>query len=97
MGRRREEGGGNVQGRRSIIGSHKIDGERSKNGIGNREFKELICTTHGHELRVWGMLEGGYRGINWENCNSIINKIYFKKEKAKRPQIKSLHLSGKVI
>ena len=22
-----------------------------KNGIGNRELKELICTTHGHELR----------------------------------------------
>ena len=24
-----------------------------KKGIGNREAKELICTTHGHELR-WG-------------------------------------------
>ena len=24
---------------------------RVKNGIGNRELKELICTTHGHELR----------------------------------------------
>ena len=23
-----------------------------KNGIGNRELKELICTTHGHELRL---------------------------------------------
>ena len=28
-----------------------------KNGIGNRELKELICTTHGHELRG-EMLEG---------------------------------------
>ena len=28
-----------------------------KNSIGNREAKEPICTTHGHELR-WGMLEG---------------------------------------
>ena len=28
-----------------------------KNGIGNRELKELICTTHGHELRG-GMLVG---------------------------------------
>ena len=28
-----------------------------KNSIGNREFKELICTTHGHELRR-EMLEG---------------------------------------
>ena len=35
-------------------------------GIGNREAKELICVTHGHELRG-GMLEGrgvhGRRGI----------------------------------
>ena len=23
-----------------------------KNGIGNRELKELICTTHGHKLRL---------------------------------------------
>ena len=42
---------GKVQGIRSIIGRHKIDGERTlrmvKNGIGNREFKELICTTPG--------------------------------------------------
>ena len=22
-----------------------------KNSVGNREVKELICTTHGHELR----------------------------------------------
>ena len=31
---------------------------RDKNSIGNRELKEVICTTHGHELRGWGMLEG---------------------------------------
>ena len=24
---------------------------------------------------------GGIKGKNWENCNSIINKIYFKKRK----------------
>ena len=30
---------------------------RGQNGIGNREFKELICTTQGHELSG-GMLEG---------------------------------------
>ena len=34
---------------------------RDKNGIGNRELKELICTTHGHELRG-GMLKGGGKG-----------------------------------
>ena len=30
---------------------------RGQSGVGNRGFKELICTTHGHELRG-GMLEG---------------------------------------
>ena len=35
----------------SLIGRHKIDGGEVKNGIGNREVKELICTTHEHELR----------------------------------------------
>ena len=40
--------------------------------------------THGHEVR-WGNDGGrGYRaegnnGKKWDNCNSIINKIYFKK------------------
>ena len=38
----------NVQGIRSIICRHKIDGE-VKNSIGNGE--ELLCRTHGHELR----------------------------------------------
>ena len=51
--------GENVQGRQSIISRHKIDGERLKNGIGNRVLKELICTTHGHELRWGRMLVGG--------------------------------------
>ena len=54
-----------------------------KNSIENREAKELICMTYGHELKG-GMLEGrGYRVEGgqkgekyWDNCNSIINKIY---------------------
>ena len=51
-----------------------------KNSRGNGEAKELICTTHGHELsRVTGeesrVLGGvGQRGKNWDNCNSIIYK-----------------------
>ena len=47
-----EEGrmGENVQEIRSMTGRHKIDGD-IKNGIRNGEAKELICTTHGHELR----------------------------------------------
>ena len=38
-----------------------------KNSIGNVEAKELICTTHGHELKEGGKCrwEGGtgWRGI----------------------------------
>ena len=38
-----------------------------KNSIGNEKDKELICTTHGHELRWRGMLVGqggtGWRGV----------------------------------
>ena len=41
--------------------------------------------TQGHELRGWGgcwwervyRMEGN-KGGEWDNCNSIINKIYFK-------------------
>ena len=55
------EGGGGrmgekVQGIRSINGRYKIDGE-VKNSIGNVGDKELICTTHGHELS-WGNADG---------------------------------------
>ena len=46
------ENGEKVQGI-SIIGRYKIDRE-VKNNIGHGEAKELICTTHGRELRwVW--------------------------------------------
>ena len=30
-----------------------------KNSVGNVEAKELICMTHGHELRGAGMRVGG--------------------------------------
>ena len=52
--------------------------------MGNGEVKELICPTHGHELR-WGNTGGmggawqrGIKGKKWDNCTSIINKIYLK-------------------
>ena len=37
----------------------------AKNSIGNAEAKELICTTHGHELRGGCWWEGGagWKGI----------------------------------
>ena len=56
-----------------------------KDSVGNGEAKELIYTTRGHEIRV-GENAGkksyiGQRGIKgrkkWDNCNSIINKIFF--------------------
>ena len=51
--------------------------------MGNGEAKELICVTHGHELR-WendggrGVQGEGNKGERkkWNNCNSIINEIY---------------------
>ena len=52
--------------------------------MGNGEAKELICTTHGQELRegnAGGRGDiGGRRikGRKWDNYNSIINKIYLK-------------------
>ena len=57
--------GKKVQGIRSINGRYKIDGD-VKNSIGNGEAKELICMTHGHELR--GNIAGGngdtrHRGV----------------------------------
>ena len=57
-----------------------------KSSIGNGVAKELTRMTHGHEQRCgdclteWRTLgERGQREKNWDNCNSIINKIYFKK------------------
>ena len=55
-----KNGGGKLRGI-SITGRHKIDGGEVKNGIGNREVKELICTTHGHGLRGECWRVGEYR------------------------------------
>ena len=51
--------------------------------MGNVEAKELICRTHGHELKggMWGGGCAGWRGVKgekWDNCNSIINKTFEK-------------------
>ena len=37
---------------------------RDKNGMGNREVKELICTTHVRELSREN--DGGLGGAGWE-------------------------------
>ena len=81
--REKGENGEMLQGLRSIISRNKIDSGEVKNSRGNGESKEVTHTTHGHELRaataggkgVPG--RGGQREKNWDNCNSIINKIYF--------------------
>ena len=58
-----------------------------KNSIGNVEAKELMCMIHGHELKGGNVVGRGcvwWRGVKggtWDNCNSIINKIYLKNEK----------------
>ena len=60
---------------------------RDRSSIGNVEAKELICMTHGHELKgdnVGGRGCAGRRGVKggkWDNCNSIINKIDLKNKK----------------
>ena len=77
-----------LQGIRNTNGRYKIDRGRL-NSMGNREAKELICMTHGNELKggnAGGRGCAGQRGIKggkWDSCNSIIDKIYFKKLKKK--------------
>ena len=86
-----QQGGGQgkmrekVQEMRSIICGYKRQ-EEVKSSIGNGEVKELTCTTHGHELRGWNSgwkggcrVEGDNGERKWDNCNSIINKIYLKR------------------
>ena len=85
-----QEGGGGGNGGKGTGNKHNWQAQNRQwvvnNSIGNGEAKELICTTHGRELR-WGTAGGRgsaeQRGIKgrkkWDNCNSIINKIYLKK------------------
>ena len=87
MGRMREENGGKDTGNKKHKWQVQNRQGEVKNSIGNGEVKELTCMTHGHELRLgnvggWGC--AGQRGIKWgkwDNCNSIINKIYLKVNK----------------
>ena len=52
---------------RSINGRYKIDRGKVKNSIGKGEAKELNGDSGQRRLK----------GKKWDNCNSIINKIYF--------------------
>ena len=64
-----------------MIGGKQGEG---KNSVGNVEAKELISMTHGHELQgvMWegGGRQDGVKQGKWDNCNSIINKIYLKRK-----------------
>ena len=80
MGRRKEENGGIDAGiKKHNWWAQNRQGE-IQNNIRNGEAKDLICTTHGHELssgdccREWGIPgRVGQKGKNWDNCSSIIN------------------------
>ena len=60
---------------------YKIDRGIVKNSMGYGEAKELICRTHGHELKAGnagvrgGSGQRGIKGVKWDNCNSIT--VYF--------------------
>ena len=60
--------------------------------LANGEAKELICMTHGYELKAggggtecwweaWCRVEWNKGEKKWDDCNGIINKIYLKKKK----------------
>ena len=55
-----------------------------RNSMGNGGAEELICMTHGHELRGGTRGNGGTRKRgkmgrnNWDNCNHIIKKYAYK-------------------
>ena len=55
--------------------------------MGYKVAKELMCMSHGHELRgdcwrQWGYQIEGAKGENWDYCNSIIkyflNKLKYR-------------------
>ena len=59
--------GGKVQGLRNTNWEVQHRPGGVKNSMGNGVAKELICMTHGHELRgdcwrEWGVLGGGGKG-----------------------------------
>ena len=60
MGRGKVEGGGKGTGNKKHNWQVQNRPGEGKNSIGNGEAKELICTTHGHELK--GRNAGGKGG-----------------------------------
>ena len=91
------EVGGGERGKGTENKYHKLQVENrqgdAKNSVGNVEAKELIYMTHGHALQggnVGGRWCAGQRGVKggeWDNCNSIINKLYLKNQKKKEVKV----------
>ena len=70
----RERGGKGTENKQHKWQAENRQGE-VKNSIGNGEAKELICTTHGRELKggnVGGRRCAGQRGIKGENGTTVI-------------------------
>ena len=59
-GKRRRENGGKCSGNKKHKWQVENRHRKVKNSMGNREAKELICMTHGHELK-WG--NAGGKGV----------------------------------
>ena len=59
-GEERENGGKGTENKKHNCQVQNRQGD-VKNSTGNREATELICTTHGHELRGWGSAGGTAR------------------------------------
>ena len=75
--------GEKVQGLSSTIGRYKIDTGRSRTVLETRSQR-----TYMYDPWTWtkeggaggrGVQGGQSKGGEWDNCNSIINKIYFLK------------------
>ena len=82
MRRRMEE---KIQGIRSIHGRYKIDRGRLRI-VWEMEKPKTLHVQH-MDMNSGGKAAGircagwwGLKGRKWDNCNSIINKIYFKKQ-----------------
>ena len=76
-----------------------------KNSIGNGESKKLICiyAWHRHEFRGdcqrkgEYQVDGGREEKNWDNCNSIIDKIYFLKNQSERERKLSINTMAEIM
>ena len=65
MGRGREENGGKDTGNKKHKWQVQNRQGEVKNSIGNGEPKEVMCMTHGQELKGGKEGAGGREGVGW--------------------------------